>query len=68
MAFGKKKDDDEPGGRFLVEDVPILVSGKRVLQMRLDAGDAKGYTLRTLVASDKHDYILIVWERPAPLP
>lgn len=65
MAFGKKKDDDVSAkGRFLVEHVPVLLSGKKLLQEKLDEGDAKGYALRSLINSDKHDYILIVWERP----
>jgi len=65
MGLGRKKEDDDPEavGRFVVEDMPIAVSGKRTLQRKLDAGDAAGWTLRSLLVSDKHDYILIVWDR-----
>ena len=65
MGLGRKKDDEtESAGRFVVEDMPIAISGKRALQQRLDAGDDRGWSLRSLLVSDKHDYILIVWERP----
>jgi len=65
MGLGRKKEDDdtEDFGRFVVEDMPIALSGKRTLQRKLDAGDAAGWTLHTLLVSDKHDYILIVWNR-----
>jgi hypothetical protein len=68
MAFGKKATADEPGtdpaGRFIVEHVPVMISGKKLVQSELDKGDAKGYELRHLLMSDKHDWVLVVWERP----
>lgn len=66
MAFGKKKDDEGDvavTGRFVVEHVPVMVSGKRFLQQALDKGEAQGYSLRSLLMSDKHDWILVVWDR-----
>ena len=67
MAFGKKKSDDsddESSGRYVVEHVPVMVSGKRFLQQALNKGEANGYELKSLLMSDKHDWILVVWERP----
>ena len=65
MAFGRNKDDDvEPQGRFVVDHISVMMSGKKFLQQNLDEGDAKGWTLRNLLMSDKHDWILVVWERP----
>jgi len=66
MAFGKKKDgegDVATQGRYVVEHVPVMISGKKLLQQKLDEGEAKGYGLRSLLMSDKHDWILVVWER-----
>ncbi len=49
MPFGRSKDastEDEPSsGRFVVEHVPVMISGEKLLQIKLDEGDAKGYTL-----------------------
>jgi hypothetical protein len=65
MAFGKKKDDAvELTGRWVVEHVPIMISGKGFLQQKLDEGDARGWELRHLLQSDKNNWILLVWERP----
>jgi hypothetical protein len=66
MAFGRKQADEDvqPRGRFVVDHVPVMISGKKLLQQKLDEGDAKGWTMRQLISSDKHDWILIVWERP----
>jgi hypothetical protein len=68
MAFGRSKEQTqeqaESSGRFVVEHVPVMISGKKFLQQKLDEGDAKGYSLRNLLMSDKHDWILIVWEKP----
>lgn len=65
MGFGKKREDDDSArGRYVVEHIPVIVSGKKFLQQKLDEGDAAGYSLRSLLMSDKHDWILVVWERP----
>jgi hypothetical protein len=66
VAFGRKKDEksEEPAGRFVVDHVPVVISGKSLLQVALNKGAAKGYVLRNIVHSDKHDWILVVWERP----
>jgi hypothetical protein len=65
MAFGKNKQEDEPAaqGRYVVDHVPVMISGKKMLQQKLDDGDRKGWNLRTIMNSDKHDWIIIVWER-----
>jgi len=64
MALGRKKEDTEDtGGRYFVENVPVMMSGKKLLQLRLDKGDEAGWKLVKLVYSDKHGWILIVWDR-----
>lgn len=65
MPFGRAKQDenDEPAGRWLVDHVPVMISGKKSLQQKLNEGEAKGYELRSLLMSEKHDRILIVWDR-----
>lgn len=65
MGLGRKKDeqDVEATGRYVVDHVPVMMSGKRFLQAKLDEGEAKGYDLRSLLMSDKHDWILVVWDR-----
>lgn len=62
-------------GRFVVEHVPVVVSGKRLLQQELDKGEERGYVLHSLLMSDKHDWVLVVWDRsnvspeqPSPTP
>ena len=74
MAFGKKKDEGDaaPVGRYVVEHVPVMISGKKLLQAELNKGEAKGYVLSNLLMSDKHDWVLVVWDSgnvsPEPLP
>jgi len=35
MALGRKKEDTEDtGGRYFVENVPVMMSGKKLLQLR----------------------------------
>jgi hypothetical protein len=51
-------------GRYVVEQVSMDEPFWRLaLQARLDEGEAHGHTLRNLLASDRHDCVLIVWER-----
>lgn len=59
MAFGKNNNTQ---GRFTVEDVRVDISGKRTLQAELDRGDADGLTLRHILNTGKHDWLLVVWE------
>ncbi len=41
MAFGRRtEDDDDSGGRYFVDHVPVMMSGKKFPQIRLDKGDA----------------------------
>lgn len=66
MAFGKKSEDPDSDStdRYVVDHVPVMISGKKFLQSALNSGDAKGWHLIKIINSDKHDWILIVWERP----
>jgi len=64
MAFGRKKEDgDDSGGRYFVDHVPVMMSGKKLLQIALDKGDAAGWKLLKVINSDKHGWILIIWDR-----
>lgn len=64
MAFGRAGlDDDDSGGRYFVDHVPVMMSGKKLLQQALDRGDANGWKLVWIENSDKHGWILVVWDR-----
>lgn len=64
MAFGRtKQDDEDTGGRYFVDHVPVMMSGKKFLQQALDRGDANGWELVWIENSDKHGWILVVWDR-----
>ena len=63
MLKRPKADDEDTGGRYFVDHVPVMMSGKKFLQIALDRGDAQGWTLRWIENSDKHGWILVVWDR-----
>lgn len=73
MAFGRRAEEEsDTGGRYFVDHVPIMISGKKFLQTVLDQGDAKGWELVWIASSDKNGWMLIVWDRskapPIPPP
>jgi hypothetical protein len=66
MAFGKgskTEAEDQATGRYVVERVASLVTGKRVLQSTLNEGAAKGWALHTIVPAGQSDFVLVVWDR-----
>ena len=58
MAFW----DDAPAGRWVVEDVSIVLTGKKGLQKALNEGESRGYELRAVVPT--RDDLLVIWEKP----
>jgi hypothetical protein len=58
MAFW----DDVPAGRWVVEEVPVVLMGKRGLQKALNEGESRGYDLRAVV--EVKDDLLVIWEKP----
>jgi len=40
-----------------------MMPGKKFLQIRLDKGDVAGLKLLKVINSDKHGWILIIWDR-----
>jgi len=64
MGFRSKKIEEVTAqGKYVVEHVPVLTSGKKLLQLKLDQGDKKGWKLIELVNIPKKGWLLIVWER-----
>jgi len=65
MAFGRKKDDDEIAtGRYIVETVTALTTGRKALQEAVNEGDSKGWSIVSVVHNDKNGQFVIVWEKP----
>ena len=67
MAFGKKNSDEESDtpGRYKVDQVKVLLSGASALQMSLNKHEAEGWRFIQAVPSDKHGWILAIYERSA---
>lgn len=67
MAFGKKSDDEESEipGRYKVDQVPVMLSGSKLLQASLNKHEAEGWKFVQAVPSDKHGWILAIYERSA---
>ena len=65
MAFGKKDQDDEEqaNGRYKVDHIPVLISGKKFVQISLDKHEKEGWKFVQMLHSDKHNWILVVYER-----
>ena len=65
MAFGKKNQDDDvqANGRYKVDHIPVMISGKQFLQGSLDKHESDGWRFVQMLHSDKFNWILVVYER-----
>lgn len=61
MAFGKAKEDIEPG-RYLVEHITTPISGKMMLQAELNRGEREGWKLVQIAPGGDGKWILVVWD------
>lgn len=51
-------------GRYLVNEVRIIINGRKLLQAELDQGTAAGLKLREIVApASGSGHLLVVWDR-----
>ena len=64
MAFGRNKDDDDIAtGRYVVETVTALTTGRKAIQEALNEGSSKSWEIVSFVHNDKNGQFVIIWDK-----